>query len=82
MEGSPRIRARNFVQQDGGGSSASTFKLSHVSRTGLLVVVVVVVVVVPLDVGEGASGSSSLIVISFSSGSSFNYKQDTIYIIL
>lgn len=80
MEGSPRIRARNFVQQDGGGSSASTFKLSHVSRTGLLVVVVVVVV--PLDVGEGASGSSSLIVISFSSGSSFNYKQDTIYIIL
>ena len=79
MEGSPRIRARNFVQKDGGGSSASTFKLSHVSRTGLLVVVVVVV---PLDVGEGASGSSSLIVISFSSGSSFNYKQDTIYIIL
>ena len=70
MEGSPRIRARNLVQQDGGGSSASTVKLSHVKRTLLLVADVV-----PFDEGEGVGCSSSLIVISFSSGSSFNYKK-------
>ena len=33
MDGSPWIRARNLVEQDGGGSTASTDKLSHVKRT-------------------------------------------------